>query len=59
MSRVPAVIIAAVVGGTVLSACSVGGSNPSAVSSTATTTGASPASPLTGASGSSPASPHA
>jgi len=64
MSRVPAVIIAAVVGGTVLTACSAGGSNPSAVASTAdagsasasaTTPGASPASVPAGTPGSSPA----
>jgi hypothetical protein len=52
MSRVPAVIIAAVVGGTVLTACSAGASNPSAAASSAgaggsasapaTTPGASP-----------------
>jgi hypothetical protein len=62
MSRVPAVIIAAVVGGAVLTACSASGSNPSAVASTgtgsasaaATTPGTSPTPALAGAPGSSP-----
>jgi len=64
MSRVPAVIIAAVIGGAALTACSAGGSNPSAAASTAgaggsasalaTTSGASPTSAHTGTPGSSP-----
>jgi hypothetical protein len=64
MSRVPAVITAAVIGGAVLTACA-SGSNPSAVASSAaasgsasalaTTPGASPTSALTGAPASSPA----
>ncbi len=65
MSRVPAVITAAVIGGAVLTACAASGSNPSAAASSAaaggsasalaTTPGASPTSALTGAPASSPA----
>ena len=65
MSRVPAVVIAAVIGGAALTACAASGSNPSAVASSpatggsasalAGTPGASPTSALTGTPGSSPA----
>ena len=65
MSRFPAVIVAAVIGGAVLTACGASGSNPSAVASSpaaggsasalAATPGASPTSALTGAPASSPA----
>ena len=65
MSRVPAAIIASVIGGAVLTACAASGSNPSAVASSAATggsasalaaaPGASPTSALTGAPASSPA----
>jgi hypothetical protein len=68
MSRFPAVIAAAVIGGAVLTACGTGGSNPSAVASSpaaggsasalAATPGASPTSALTGAPASSPAHTH-
>ena len=54
MCRVPAVIIAAVIGGAGLTACAASGSNPSAVASAAlsATTGSSPTSALTDAPGS-------
>ena len=65
MSRVPAAIIAGVIGGAVLTACAASGSNPSAVASSAATggsasalaaaPGASPTSALTGAPAASPA----
>ena len=65
MSRFPAVIVAAVIGGAVLTACGASGSNPSAVASSpaaggsasalAATPGASPTSALTSAPASSPA----
>lgn len=64
MCRVPAVIIAAVIGGAGLTACAASGSNPSAVASAAAsggsaaassaTPGSSPTSALTDAPGSSP-----
>ena len=54
MCRVPAVIIAAVIGGAGLTACAASGSNPSAVASAAlsATPGSSPTSALTDAPGS-------
>ena len=65
MCRVPAVIIAAVIGGAGLTACAASGSNPSAVASAAASGGSaaalsatpesSPTSALTGAPGSAPA----
>jgi hypothetical protein len=58
MCRVPAVIIAAVIGGAGLTACAGSGSNPSAVASAAALSaapGSSPTSALTHAPGSAPA----
>jgi hypothetical protein len=55
MSRVPAVIVAAVIGGAVVTACGASGSNPSAVVSTPAAAGGS-ASALVGTSGVSPTS---
>ena len=55
--RIPAVIIAVVIGGTGLTACAASGSNPSAVASTAAssaTPGSSPTSALTDTPGSAP-----
>jgi hypothetical protein len=57
MCRVPAVIIAAVIGGAGLTACAASGSNPSAVASAAALSaapGSSPTSALTDAPGSTP-----
>lgn len=57
MCRIPAVIIAAVIGGAGLTACAASGSNPSAVGSAAAssaTPGSSPTSALTDTPGSAP-----
>jgi hypothetical protein len=54
MCRVPAVIIAVVIGGVGLAACGATGSAPSAVASAAATSGAAPTSALTSTPASSP-----
>jgi hypothetical protein len=63
--RVPAVIVAVVIGGVSLAACGAAGSNPSAASTSATNgsasataAGGSPTSTLTGTPGSSPTATH-